>query len=180
MILDNDKRKYMNDPASIVELVKSEIKDCRFHADCLALKVKQFRKYDKILNVFLAVTSSTSIASWAIWSSLAKVWGCIIALSQIISALRPYFPYSKHVHTLNTKCYKQETLFLELDNLWFCLKDGSISEGDAKIRLNHIKQQLRENMFFDDDDGFEFSDAIQEQAKIMTADTLKMKFNITD
>ena len=35
-------------------------------------------------------------------------------------------------------------------------------------------------MFFDDDDGFEFSEEIQNRARYMTADTLKMKYNITD
>ena len=58
--------------------------------------------------------------------------------------------------------------------------DGSISEEQAKIQLNHLKQRLSENMFFDDDDGFEFSEEIQNRARYMTADTLKMKYNITD
>ncbi len=170
----------MEEVQSIKDLVKIELRDCRFHADCLALKVKQFRRFNTILNAFLAITSSASIASWAIWSDYAMVWGCIIAISQVVTALKPIFPFSKHVHTLNTRCYKHEALFLELDNLWFNLKDGSISEEQAKIQLNHLKQRLSENMFFDDDDGFEFSEEIQNRARYMTADTLKMKYNITD
>lgn len=164
----------------IQEQVKSELKDCRFHADCLALKVKEYRKYDKWLNIFLAITSSGSIASWAIWRDLAWLWGAIIALSQLVTALKPIFPFSKHVHSLNMRCYKQEALFLELDNLWFSLIDGSISERIAKTKLSHLKQRLSENMFFDDEDGFEFSKELQEEAAKMTADTLQTKYNITD
>ena len=170
----------MEDDFSIKDQVKIELKDCRFHADCLALKVKQFRKYDIALNTVLAISSSASIASWAIWSDLAMLWGCIIAVSQVITALKPVFPFSKHVHTLNTKCYKQEALFLELDSLWYGLKDGSTDENAAKIQLNHLKHRLNDNMFFDDDDGFEFSKKVIDAATLMTADTLKTKYNITD
>lgn len=165
---------------SIEELVKIELKDCRFHADCMALKVKQLRRNNKIINSILAISSSASIASWAIWNDLAMLWGCIIAVSQVITALKPVFHFGKHVHTLNTRCYKQEALFLELDNLWYELKDGSIEKDAAKTRLNHLKQRINENEFFDDEDGFEFSKELQEEAAKMTADTLQTKYNITD
>ena len=52
----------MEEKLSILDLVKTELKDCRFHADCLALKVKQFRKYDIVFNSILAIYSSVSIA----------------------------------------------------------------------------------------------------------------------
>ena len=165
---------------SIEELVKIEMKDCRFHADCMALKVKQLRNYNMIINSILAISSSASIASWAIWNNLAMLWGCIIAVSQVITALKPLFPFGKHVHTLNTRCYKQEALFLELANLWYELKDGSIEKETAKTILNHLKQRISENEFFDDEDGFEFSKELQKEAAEMTADTLQTKYNITD
>lgn len=71
-------------------------------------------------------------------------------------------------------------MFLELDNLWYELKDGSIEKKTAKTRLNHLKQRISENEFFDDEDGFEFSKELQEEAAKMTADTLQTKYNITD
>ena len=52
---------------SLKEQLEAEIKDCRFHADLMSLKVKQFRSYDTALNVILAIASSGSIASWTIW-----------------------------------------------------------------------------------------------------------------
>lgn len=170
----------MDTNQTIKDLVKVELKDCRFHADCLSLKVKEYRRYDKWLNIFLAITSSGSIASWAIWSELGWFWGSIIAFSQLVSALKPIFPFSKHVHTLNMRCFKQERLFQELGVLWYSLIDNLITDDSARAQLNHLKQRLSENMFFDDDDDFDFSDKLQNKAQYMTADTLKMKFNIVD
>lgn len=170
----------MEEKLSILDLVKTELKDCRFHADCLALKVKQFRKYDIVFNSILAISSSASIASWAIWSDFAMLWGCIIAVSQVITALKPFFPFSKYVHTLNTKCFKQEALFLEIGDLWYNLINGLISEESAKIQLDHLKKRISENLFFDDDDCFEFSKEMLRSASLMTKDTLEVKFNIKD
>ena len=100
--------------AKIKEQLKNEIYDCRFHADLMSLKVKQLRTWDTTLNVILAIASSGSIASWTIWNEYAMYWGGLIALSQLITKLKPLFPFHKHVHTLNHRCYKQELLFIEL------------------------------------------------------------------
>ena len=74
---------------SLKDQLVAEIKDCRYHADLMSLKVKQFRFYDTALNVILAIASSGSIASWAIWDEYAIYWGGFIALSQLITAIKP-------------------------------------------------------------------------------------------
>ena len=165
---------------SIEEQVEVELKDCRFHADCMALLVKRYRKYDRNLNIFLAITSSSSIAGWAIWSKWAMAWGIIIAASQVVTALKPIFSFNRHVHTLNTRCHKQEFLFLELDGLWHGLKNKEMSNDNAKTKLEHLKQRITENEFFDDDDSFEPDQEILEKASEMTADILETKYNITN
>lgn len=78
---------------SLKEQLEAEIKDCRFHADLMSLKVKQFRSYDTVLNVILAIASSGCIASWTIWDKYAKYWGGFIALSQLITAINLYFHF---------------------------------------------------------------------------------------
>ena len=164
--------------AKIKEQLKKEIYDCRFHADLISLKVKELRIYDTSLNVVLAIASSGSIASWTIWDEYAIYWGGLIALSQLITALKPIFPFHKHVHTLNHRCYKQEILFLELIEMWQNLNDKSENESTIKTRLSYLIKQINENEFFDDDDGFEFSKRMQDKAQSMTEDILVTKYNI--
>ena len=164
--------------AKIKEQLKQEIYDCRFHADLMSLKVKELRTYDTSLNVVLAIASSGSIASWTIWDEYAIYWGGLIALSQLITALKPIFPFHKYVHTLNHRCYKQELLFLELIEMWQNLNDKSENESTIKTRLSYLTKQINENEFFDDDDGFEFSKRMQDKAQSMTEDILVTKYNI--
>ena len=68
---------------SLKEQLEAEIKDCRFHADLMSLKVKQFRSYDTALNVILAIASSGSIASWTIWNEYAMYWGGFISYAPL-------------------------------------------------------------------------------------------------
>ena len=164
--------------AKIKKKKKKEIYDCRFHADLMSLKVKELRIYDTSLNVVLAIASSGSIASWTIWDEYAIYWGGLIALSQLITALKPIFPFHKHVHTLNHRCYKQEILFLELIEMWQNLNDKSENESTIKTRLSYLIKQINENEFFDDDDGFEFSKRMQDKAQSITEDILVTKYNI--
>lgn len=59
-----------------------------------------FEKYqhgDRFVNVLLDIASSGSIAAWAVWKSAPMVWGGIIAGSQLVTAIKPYFPYFKYV-----------------------------------------------------------------------------------
>ena len=144
----------------------------------MSLKVKELRTYDTSLNVVLAIASSGSIASWTIWDEYAIYWGGLIALSQLITALKPIFPFHKHVHTLNHRCYKQELLFLELIEMWQNLNDKSENESTIKTRLSYLTKQINENEFFDDDEGFEFSKRMQDKAQSMTEDILVTKYNI--
>ena len=164
--------------AKIKEQLKKEIYDCRFHADLMSLKVKQLRTWDTTLNVIPAIASSGSIASWTIWDEYAIYWGGLIALSQLITALKPLFPFHKHVHTLNHRCYKQELLFLELIEMWQNLCDKSEGEDSIKTRLSYLTKQINENEFFDDDDGFEFSSQQIAKAQSMAEDILVTKYNL--
>ena len=105
-------------------------------------------------------------------------WGGLIALSQLITTLKPLFPFHKHVHTLNHRCYKQELLFIELIEMWQNLSDKSEGEDSIKTRLSYITKLINENEFFDDDDGFEFSSKQERKAQSMAEDILVTKYKI--
>ena len=47
-------------------------------------------KKDNAINIILAIASSSSIGAWVIWKEAAIVWGAIIAISQVINAVKDY------------------------------------------------------------------------------------------
>lgn len=82
------------------------------------------------------------------------------------------------MHNLNTRCYKLEALFLELEDLWYKVTERRIEDSDADVQLYHLKKSVAENAFFDDDDNFEFPQKILEEAREMTSDTMCNNYNI--
>lgn len=51
-------------------------------------------RWDRIINIVVAIASSTSIAAWAIWQKYSFVWSIIIAISQVLTTIKGFLPYS--------------------------------------------------------------------------------------
>ncbi|MBQ2969417.1 MAG: hypothetical protein IJE15_03380 [Bacteroidaceae bacterium] len=162
----------------ILSEIKTELVDCKYHSFLLGNRIRNFQKWENRINIFLAIMSSGGIAAWAIWENYAFVWACLIALSQLLNTIRPYIPLGKYIHKLNSKCYRQENLFLELDFLYADYNDGTLNKVQAKASLRNIKKHLNENEFFDDDDDFNFSSKDIEQATKQNRDFFKSKYSI--
>lgn len=57
-------------------------------------------RWDRIINIVVAIASSTSIAAWAIWQKYSFVWSIIIAISQVLTTIKGFLPYSKRLKML--------------------------------------------------------------------------------
>src|SRR5258706_183583 len=104
--------------ATIRQQVWSGLCNLKFKGYVLSFLVERFQKWDRSINIFLAVASSTSIAAWAVWKVEPMIWAGIIAFSQLVTVTKPYFPYYKYVKELNSKLLRIENLNLEFEKLW--------------------------------------------------------------
>ena len=80
---------------------------------------------DRKITGFLAITSSTSIAGWALWKDYSILWASLIAASQVLNALRPVLPYQRRIAPLRALSYAYEDLFLQVEGKW-----GGIERGE--------------------------------------------------
>lgn len=56
------------------------------------------RKWDDLISGICLLTSATSISTWYIWNKFPVLWAILIALAQIVSVLKPLFPfYSRRI-----------------------------------------------------------------------------------
>lgn len=87
------------------------------------------------INGFLAIASCGGIGGWAIWNEYGKIWGAIIAISQVINAIRPFFPYKKRIKALPALIdeLSQVAIFAE-KNLY------DIAEGKLEMEQIHKKR----------------------------------------
>jgi len=94
--------------------------------------------------MFLAITSSGSIAGWVIWRDLSFIWGAAIALSQVINAIKIYLPYSKRLKSLQGITNDLESLFLSMENGWFNVSEGKLTDEETHKLHMRYKEKRRQ------------------------------------
>lgn len=113
------------------------LKELRTHVIYLHLYAEHSERRDKAISIFLALASSTSIAAWAIWKDQQMIWACIIAVSQIISAVKPFLPYKQRLLAIFDLNDKIQELALECEKGWFDVSEGELT--DREIHDKHIE-----------------------------------------
>lgn len=107
-----------------------------------SLVVKKYQIYDLILNIFLALTTSSSIAAWAIWNKFSALWILIIGLSQVLMIIKPYFLFPKYIKVFNEKSIRWQQMTVELEQLWFELNEGNIKDKEASKTFFEFKRHI--------------------------------------
>ena len=163
---------------SIRTQIWSLLNNTKFHGYCLAILVDKFQKRERIINIFLALVSSGSIAAWAIWRVEPMIWGAIIAISQVIMAIKPYIPYFKYVKEFNSKNSRIDYLNIEIEKLWYKYQNKKITEAEAEEIYFDIKKQIVSILNFDDDTVFSITPKIEKKANEKMKVFLKNNYNM--
>lgn len=150
----------------------------KFKGFILSLLVSRYQKMDRNLNIFLAIASSGSIAVWAIWKELPLFWSSIIAISQVVTVIKPHFPYSKMIKELNSRCYKMDLLNIELERFWRRFEIETIPTDLAMKILYDQKRSYAEILNFPDDLVFETPTKIENAANGKMRTYLKLQFGV--
>ena len=79
----------------------SLLKELKTHVIYLHNYAASSEWQDKSVNIFLAITSSSSIAAWAIWQEHQIVWAVIIASSQVATAVKPFLPFRQRLSPIS-------------------------------------------------------------------------------
>ena len=61
-----------------------QVKSSIFYLDIYA---ERSYKWDRRINAYGAIASSSSIAAWAIWKDFSYIWAVIIAISQVLFSI---------------------------------------------------------------------------------------------
>jgi hypothetical protein len=88
--------------------------------------------------IIKAVASSGSIAAWAIWRDYAFVWGSIIALSQVIDALRDVFPLTKTYKAASEHATALGSMFIDAQLEWENIFSGRYTDDQIANRRHKL------------------------------------------
>jgi len=132
----------------------NELQHLKENLGYIQLYRQKLESRDKALKFFLAITSSGSIAGWAIWKNVGMLWAVIIAASHVIHAIKHLFPYEARLKSLSGLFYAIEKLLLFTEERWYDVSEGNLTEKQIhdlqfeirRKRIDTVKKHLGDTL----------------------------------
>ena len=113
----------------------------------------RYAQREKWIKIFLAITSSGTVAGWTVWTHYAIVWKVLSGLSAVLAVSLPILDYSGRVAQMSKAASKCAQLRLGYDQLWAqidSLAPDSLAAMEAELSKKEI--ELAEMQITEPDD----------------------------
>lgn len=123
-----------------------QIKAWTFYLDIYA---EDSYKWDRRINIYGAIASSSSIAAWTIWRSWSFIWAAIIAISQVLTAIKQYLPFGRRLKYLQPFIEDMKLLYLKRSMIGIRLQQVNYQKlklMDCYIHIKRNTQALKVNI----------------------------------
>lgn len=114
------------------------------HSRYLQYYHEKSEETERNISICAAITSSASIAGWAMWKDLSWLWATIIASSQVLSAIRVHLPFARRAEVLREATSAFKSLAGRIEGKWFRVQDGQLSEDEISELINQFRQEQLE------------------------------------
>ena len=164
--------------AALHKQIFNTLLDIKFKYYILGLLTDRYFKFDRNVNIFLTLTSSGSIAAWAVWDKFTWVWALIIAISQVLNLIKPYFQFSKYSKEFNQKYILLQNIVNNFEKFYFKVQHKKIDEEQALELFFDFKQEIEKTLNFSDETVFDVSNKMKNKANYKMKVYLKKNYNI--
>lgn len=127
-----------------------ELQELRAHAYYLEFYQLRSEGLERAIGITLAVLSSSSIGAWAIWKEYAFVWGVLIMISQVVSAVYRFLPFKARIKPLSIAGMELSVLADDAEKLWFEVASGDLTEreiNDKRFAMRKKKSTIMKSAF---------------------------------
>ena len=90
-------------------------------------KSRRYSAWDKYTKIFLAVMSSSTVASWGIWDEIDLLWKGLSAISAVTAIALPILDWQRKIGEMSNLKAKWSRISRAYENLWEDLLLGPIS-----------------------------------------------------
>lgn len=151
----------------------------KFKGYYLIFLIDKYQRRERNINIFLAITSATSVGAWIIWDKFPLLWSGIIICSQIITVIKPFFPFVKYIKELSAKAVNLELLNIEVEKLWEELQHQRITNEGASENYFDIRKKVVTLLHFTDEFIFSENKSIELKANKRMETFLKTNYGLT-
>ncbi|MBC3410730.1 hypothetical protein HU720_05385 [Pseudomonas sp. SWRI51] len=149
----------------------TEMQELRAHAYYLELYQQRSERIDTGVGIFLALTSSASIAAWAMWKDASMVWGSIIAVSQVVSVAYKLLPFKTRIKPLSVASIELFSLADEAERGWHDVAEEVLTAkeiNEKRFQVRSKKSAIMKSSFA--------STSLPEAADLMLQAESKMRY----
>ena len=140
------------------------------HSYYLQTYLLYYQSIGRRIECFLAIVSSSAIASWAIWKEQNFIWAFLIALSQVIGAIKHLLPFAQREKLIRVTLPELSKISSEVELEYYKVANGLISNQDIhnktiefKRKKSNVISRLDENALPEKND---FMTKAEEKTKI--------------
>jgi hypothetical protein len=123
-----------------------ELFQLKLHVGYIELLLEGSEWVDRIIKIVLAVTSSASIAAWAVWQEHALVWAFIIAISQVLTAVNPFLPYRDRIKAYSALSHELEEILIQAEFKWHSIASGNLTEEEINQARFEVRSQKQKSL----------------------------------
>ena len=131
----------MSESSGYQERYWKELFELRVHVNYLQIYMHQSECRDKGINIFLAITSSSSICGWAIWNKYGFIWAIIIAASQLIGVMKQFLPYRTRWKAISSILKELEELLNLYEMKWYEVAEGKLRTEEINALQFDVRSQ---------------------------------------
>jgi hypothetical protein len=91
-----------------------------------------------------AIASSGSIAAWVVWREYAFAWGAIIAVAQVVDALKEVFPFTKTHKAASEHTVALGSIFIDAQLEWENIFSGRYTDEQIANRRHKLMKLQHE------------------------------------
>lgn len=104
---------------------------------------QRYSAYDRNSKIFLAITSSSTVASWSLWAHIDWLWKGLSMVSALIAIAVPYINWEHSIEKiLEIRAGWIDTQY-EYEKIWRRVQSGSVDEKAVETSLDGIAQKLK-------------------------------------
>lgn len=84
---------------------------------------------ERAINILLAIVSTGSLAG-LFWTSYQKIWAIILVVTQVVTAAKPYLPFSTRVTELDKEITSLGIIYREVEKKWKDVFSGAYEDNE--------------------------------------------------
>jgi hypothetical protein len=104
----------------------------------------RYSRNDTWTKIFLAATSSSTVATWGFWTQISWAWKSLSALSALLAVALPILNWNRKVSAIADLHGRWIQIRNEHETLWRRMESGAVSEAEAETTFQNIRNKEAE------------------------------------